>query len=120
MVKVDIEPVEERYRSRSSVFGTSPKTAECNSNGLPCPAIQRPGEPTKFWPFRMDVQLLFPLFAAAHESDRTLKIVLLRPTEPELFSAGRDALLCDGRLNPRVGGLSQGKYPVRTPSFKTP
>ena len=58
------------------------------------------------------MQLLFPLSTAAQASDGILKIDGVWLTELELSVKAAEALVCEGKLSPTVGGLSHGKYPV--------
>lgn len=64
------------------------------------------------------MQLLLPLSTAAHASSGMLKVELFLLTVLKLSLAAREALVCDGKLNPTVGGLSHEKYPVsKSPSL---
>lgn len=63
------------------------------------------------------MQLLLPLSTAAHAFNGILKVELFLLIVLKLSLVARDALVCDGKLNPTVGGLSHGKYPVsKSPS----
>ena len=66
-----------------------------------------------FTPLKTAVQLLFPLLAAAHWLVGILKMEPFLLTELVLLFAAAAASEAEGKLNPTVGGLSQGKYPVR-------
>lgn len=64
------------------------------------------------------MQLLLPLFTAGHEFNGMLKVELLLLIMLELSLAARETLVSDGKLNPTVGGLSHGKYPMsKSPSL---
>lgn len=64
------------------------------------------------------MQLLLPLSTAAHAFSGMLKVELLMLMALKLSLPAREALVFDGKLNPTVGGLSHGKYPVsKSPSL---
>jgi hypothetical protein len=60
------------------------------------------------------VQLLLQLFTTAHAVDGMLKMELFLLTELVLSFAAEETFVCEGKLKPTAGGLSQGKYPVST------